>query len=304
MNRSLARAIGLLVATGILSCGGSDEAPANDIPPADSSPAGPVTRRPPAPPAWNADAGAFLAIQLNGGAVRLVNPLFTADQALDSVTVPDEAIGAAVDLLGTGRLLGTATIDAVALDSACVGWPAARLTSSAPAGWRVAFPAGRVEPLAFDSLAGLTGPDSVAVTTSAAHAASRVPGDTATVFRGRPFVVRQAHRFTAGPAIVTLVEVVRQVPQEANPLQEQIVMLLVADSASRTRQEIGTAQRRIGFEEQLASVELLAVVRLRDSGRLAVLLRREHDGGFALQWFEQGSGTHWVLRWEGALDSC
>lgn len=305
MNRWRTRAIGLVAATGMLSCSGGNETPANDTTPPDSSPAGPVVRPPVTAPAWNADAGMFFAIQLNGGAVRLVNPSFTADQALDSVAVPDDAIGATLDLVGAGRLLGTATVEATTLDSACVGWPAARLTSGAAAAWRVAFPAGRVDPVAFDSLAGLTGPDSIAVTTSTARAASRLPGDTTVVFRGRPFVVRQANRFTSGPSVITLVEVVRQVPQEANPLQEQTVMILVADSAaSPSHQEIAAARREIGFEEQLASIELVAVVRIRASGRLAMLLRREHDGGFTLQWYEQGNGNQWTLRWEGALDSC
>jgi hypothetical protein len=162
----------------------------------------------------------------------------------------------------------------------------------------VAFPEGRVEVIPFDSLPALTAADSAARVTAVARGASLAPADTAVAFHGRPFIVRQAHRFTIDSVQATLAEVVRMVPQEANPLQEQLVLLMRTGAS-----EPVFSQREVGLEEALTSMELLAVVRLRQSGTVALLLRREQEGGYRLQWIELAP-SGWRLRWQSALDGC
>jgi hypothetical protein len=93
------------------------------------------------------------------------------------------------------------------------------------------------------------------------------------------------------------------VPQEANPLQEQLVMIL-EQGPGETAQGVALAQRSAGLEESIASVDLLAVVRVRASGMLVVLLRRERENGFLLQWVERVSPGRWRVTWQSALDSC
>jgi hypothetical protein len=298
MTRAGARAIWLLLSATSLSCSGGEDPPRKDTPPPEPSPAGSPAPTPVRPPAWNVDAGTLFLLHGAGDVVRLVNPAFTAEQALDTVVTPSSAEGVAVDLFGHGGIVGTARIESVRVDSSCVGWPSASIAHAEQATWRVAFPADRIELIPFDSLPALTSADSAARVTAAARAASRAPGDTSAAFRGRPYIVRQAHLFTTDTTSTTLVEVVRLVPQEANPLHEQLVMLMVAGIVDPV-----FSLRSVGFEENLAAVELLAVIRIRSNGTVALLLRREQEGGYRLQWIEQAA-SGWRLRWESALDGC
>lgn len=299
MKRAGACAIWLMLTASSLACSGGDDPPGKDTPPPEPPPAGTPPFAPVPAPAWNANAGSLFLVHVGGGLARVVDPSYTADQALDSiVAIPPSAQGMSLDLLGVAGVVGSARIDSVLIDSTCVGWPAATLTNGSSPAWRVAFPAGRVEVIPFDSLPGLTAADSAARVTAVARAASLAPADTAVAFRGRPFIVRQAHRFTIDSLHATLAEVVRMVPQEANPLQEQLVLLTRTGAA-----EPVFSLREVGLEEILTAMELLAVLRLRESGTVALLLRREQEGGYRLQWIEQ-AGSGWRLRWQSALDGC
>jgi hypothetical protein len=63
-------------------------------------------------------------------------------------------------------------------------------------------------------------------------------------------------------------------------------------------------EREIGPEESMGSIELLAVLRVKSSGRVALLLRREQESGFILEWIERSPRGTWVVRWRSAIDSC
>jgi hypothetical protein len=297
MNRAGARAIWLLLSATSLACSGGDDPPRKDTPPPDSSPAAPPSLPPARPPAWNADAGRLFLLHDSARGVRVIDPAFTDDQALDTIIAPPVTT-LAIDLIDHGTAVGTATIDSVRIDSSCVGWPAATISGADNVTWRVAFPAGRVDVIPFDSLPALSAADSASRVTAAARAASLAPADTASAFRGRPYVVRQANRFTIDSTSVTLAEVVRLVPQEANPLHEQLVLLMRAGAA-----EPVFSLRQVGLEEGLAALELVAVLRIRSTGTIALLVRREQEGGYRLQWIEQ-SPSGWRLRWQSALDGC
>jgi hypothetical protein len=130
-----------------------------------------------------------------------------------------------------------------------------------------------------------------------------LPDDTSAAFRGRPFTVRQAHQFAVTPdTILTMYEVVRLVAQEANPLQEQ---LLILTEGGPGREPAGVFHaREVGGEERMGSIELLGVLRVRSSGRLALLVRRERESGFVLEWIERSPRGVWTVRWRSATDSC
>jgi hypothetical protein len=299
MKRAGACAIWLTVSASSLACSGGDDPPGKDTPPPEPPPAGAPPLAPVPAPAWNASAGGLFLVHGGGGVARVVDPSYTADQALDSIAaIPSSAQGMTLDLVGLAGVVGSARIESVLIDSTCAGWPAATLTNGPSPAWRVAFPAGRVEVISFDSLPGLTAADSAARVTAVARTASHAPADTAVAFRGRPFIVRQAHRFTIDSLQATLAEVVRMVPQEANPLQEQLVLLMRTGTSDPV-----FSLREVGLEEALTAMELLAVLRLRESGTVALLLRREQEGGYRLQWIEQAR-SGWRLRWQSALDGC
>jgi hypothetical protein len=252
---------------------------------------------------WNAAAGALFAVRsANGAQTWIINPAFNSAQALDTLTTAAwNAEGASLVLLDGAHIVGPGRVTAFHYDTTCAGWPTATLAAQAAttATWRLAFPEGAVEGIAYDSLPVLSPADSAARARDGALAASRLPDDTVAAFRGRPFIVRQSSRFMAGTDTLTFFEVVRLVAQEANPQQEQLLILTEGDSARPVFHE-----REVGPEESMGSIELLGVLRITSSGRLAVLVRRERESGFILEWIERTARGTWVVRWRSALDSC
>jgi hypothetical protein len=289
----------------VLACSG-ERTPRNDTtlleePPPDSeSVTAPVST-------WNRAAGTMFAVRSHDGPVAwLVNPAYGDAQALDTLTSASWNVeGAALSTMEGATILGTARVTGLKYDSTCAGWPTASLTldAVAPATWRVAFPEGTVDGLTFDSLPALASTDSAARTREGALAASRVPDDTAAAFRGRPFIVRQASRFSLrADTAVTVFEIVRQVAQEANPLQEQI--LIISEGGPSGDARVAFHRREIGVEESMGSIELLGVLRVRSSGRVALLLRRERESGFIFEWLERSPRGTWTVRWRSATDHC
>ena len=287
----------------IIACT-SERAPGNDTavvegsPPADSA-------RPTRPSTWNRAAGELFAVRSNGGPAIIVNPAYGDAQALDTLNATVWNVeGRILSMIDGAFAVGTGRVSGLRYDSTCAGWPTATLSAEAAAGtWRVAFPEGLVDGIPLDSLPILTAADSATRARAGALAASRLPDDTIAAFRGRPFVVRQANQFSISPdTLVTMFEVVRLVAQEANPLQEQ---LLIVTEEGRGREPANVFHsREVGEEEKTGSVELLAVLRVRSSGRFALLVRREHESGFTLEWIERQVRGTWVVRWRSALDSC
>ena len=264
--------------------------------------------RPPRVSTWNRAAGELFAVRgADAGQAFIVNPLYGDAQALDTLTAAEWNVeGSMLSLIDGSQVLGSGRVTGLRYDSTCAGWPTATLNvESAPATtiWRVAFPQGVVEGFAFDSLPVLSPADSAARARAGALAASRLPDDTVAAFRGRPFTVRQAHQFAVSPdTLVTMYEVVRLVAQEANPLQEQL-LILTEESPGREPAGVFHA-REVGEEEKMGSIELLGVLRVKSSGRFALLVRRERESGFVLEWIERSPRGVWTVRWRSATDSC
>jgi hypothetical protein len=288
----------------VLACT-SDRMPANDTTVAEDSLPDDSTR-PPRASTWNRAAGDVFAVRsTNGTQAWLINPLYGANQALDTLTIASwNADGVRLSMLDGAQVVGVGRVTGFRYDSTCAGWPTASLVSdpAAPPSWRIAFPDGRVEGIPFDSLPVLSPADSADRARAGALAASRLPDDTITAFRGRPFTVRQASRFAIGDTIVTLFEVVRLVAQEANPLQEQ---LLILSEETPGRDTTGAFhEREVGVEESTGSIELLGIVRVRRTGRIALLIRRDRESGFVLEWIERTPRGAWAVRWRSAADTC
>jgi hypothetical protein len=304
MNRTLRRLrpwLALLVA---VSCT-ADRAPGNDTALPEGSPPDSGTPSRPRASAWNTAAGSFFAVHTTGSSAWLVNPAYGDAQALDTLTGASWNVeGAELVMFDGAQVVGVGRVSGLRYDSTCAGWPTASLLSGSPVTpWRVAFPEGRVEGIPFDSLPVLSQADSAERARAGALAASRLPDDTVNAFRGRPFNVRQSSRFSiGGDTIGTMYEVVRLVAQEANPLQEQILIITV-EGPSRPSENV-FHEREVGAEESMGSIELLGVLRVKSTGRLALLVRREHESGFVLQWIERSPRGTWTARWRSATDGC
>jgi hypothetical protein len=262
---------------------------------------------------WDTAAGPFFAVAgATPSQAFLVYPAYASQQKLDTLHLDSTSIlNMRMDLLVSGDSAVTGRVAAVSSDSAqgCSTWPTLQLLGAdhRPVSrlWSVAFPSGRATAVPYDSLPALPRPDSVRLTIAIARAASKAPGDTATAFRGRPYVVRQANRFTLDDGSqVILAEVIRIVNQEANPLQEEMVLILEGNSGrSDTELAIAYSERRVGLEEELESLELTSVLRFRN-GTWAMLVRRDIGDGFLYALFERREPQHWVLRWRSAYAGC
>jgi hypothetical protein len=294
------RRIGLVLLAAV-GCSGERE-PGNDTASLDESPPDSVVRAG-RPSTWDRNAGTVFAVRASSGTAWIVNPDFGSAQALDTL-VTWSVEGMPLSLIDGANVVGSGRITGLHFDSTCAGWPTAALVQdTADRPWRVAFPEGRVIGIAFDSLPTLSSSDSAARVRDGALAASRLPDDTAAAFRGRPFNVRQANRFLLGPdTIVTIYEVVRLVAQEANPLHEQLLIIAEQDTDPSTATYFH--ERASGPEESTPSIEILAVLRLQATGRPAVLIRRERENGFILEWIERSPSRGWRVRWRSATDAC
>lgn len=281
---------------------------------------------PPAPnTGWRAAEAGRLLVVPAGSALRaqLVFPQFT-DTTLTAATAFELAPveGDTVELFGPAGLVGTATLtsatppvprtrgtgNGAASDAACTGWPQAALVPTAEpvSPWRVAFAAGRARPLPLDSVSALAGPDSARLAADVARIASAVPQDAASPFRGLPFVVREARRFTpvAGTQAV-VADVVRRLNLEAS--QEMEHLLLVAErSAGRPDAPwtLAYVERTAGQEETLEMSDVLAAVTLGPTRRPTLVIWRDYGDGSAYALVERGTAGRWRLRWSSAYAGC
>lgn len=305
---ALAGGFGLLLA----GCGGRDANPAKDTTSLAPSPPAAPTDGTPAVSLWNMEAGRYFAVASTAPEQgQFVDPFYSVQQDLDTLRVDTaRAGGLEFDLFSGGDPPQPARVVRIGPDSTsnCTLWPVVHLAPGSSATplpvWRVAFPRGRVESLAFDSLSVLSAPDSARITIEIARAASRIEGDTASAFRGRPYVVRQANRFSLSDGNeVVLTEVARLVNQEANPLNEQLLLILERATGSALFRPTYHV-RTIGLEEDLESMELLAVLRVVRTGGFALLLRREGEDGSALTLMERRRDGVWKQSWRSAYAGC
>lgn len=261
---------------------------------------------------WDTTVGPFVAVPAgSSNAAYVIFPEFTSDSALDSVSFDLEvARHVKFELFTDGQPAGTAHVATLGVERVenCTAWPTARLELDDGGGevrsWSVGFVAGRTEPVAFDSLQGLRRADSTRVAIDLARVASTLPGDTAVAFRGRPFIVRQAHRMMIEGRQTILAEIVRTVNQEAAPLQEHLVVVAERDSASTDPYKAAYYERTIGLEDALETTELLAIARARGTRTLFILLSRYYGDGGAYALLERRGGSGWRLRWTSAYAGC
>ena len=263
---------------------------------------------------WETGLGPLLIV---AGAQREASAVFPhfSDSTLTDTTTFDASILAdmRVDLFSRAGLAGHARLRSApvrARDDGCVAWPEATVTITdsvvARSPWTVAFAAGRVIPLALDSLENQSGADSARLTAEVSRLASLVPDDTAAAFRGIPYFVRQVRRFRIAPDThVLIANVTRRINQEANPREEQV--LLVAERAGsrpEARHTLTYHERVSGPEEAIESTDVLAAVSFIPGGAPTIVLIRDYGDGSAYALITRASGGEWKLAWNSAYAGC
>ena len=214
-------------------------------------------------------------------------------------TIPHPA---SVTLFGRGGNVQTADLPSVRDSLGCMVAP---LTAAPPPHtWSIGFVGGVVTPLAVDSAASIDHADSAVFVVSLNRLASSLPNDPAGRFAGLPFVVQSLWRFlVADGQTVVVGSLVRQINQEATPLQER-TLVVGERRGSDTLLTMGYAERSYGQEETVESRELLAAVLVGDARTPSLVLSRDFGDDNAYSLVERGADGRWRNRWTSRRRHC
>ena len=314
MKRPLLRWLGSGCLIIIGACDRDPRPAASDSTPAAPPPASDTAHTDGTRSGWTPELGPLLLVSAAPDEASAVFPTFS-DSTLTDTTTFDTSIltGMEVDLFTRSGLAGRGRLRAAparARDDGCVAWPEATVvitdSAGAQAGWTVAFAAGRARPLALDSLEALTGADSARLAAEVARLASSVPNDTAMAFQGIPYFVRQVRRFRTAEGIEGLIaNVTRRINQEANPREEQLLLLGErTGTAAAGRYTLRYHERVSGPEEAIESSDVLAALTLSRESIPVIVLIRDYGDGSAYALLTRDVNGAWRLAWNSAYAGC
>jgi hypothetical protein len=267
---------------------------------------------------WNADAGAILLVAGDApGLGEVIFPEVTDSTFGDSALMDLAPVrGAQVTLFSRRGEVGNATVvgedttaQADSSDDSCEDWPLVRLRteSRAPtAAWTVGLVAGHARSMPLDSIEHLPRADSIRLASEVVRLAEGLPDDTARAFRGLPFYVRTAKRFQPAPGIQALVaDVSRRINQEADPREEQLLLVAERDSGKADGPwRVGFHERASGHEGTVETHDVLAGLLVGLAHRPTLVLGRYVGDGVAYALLERNGAGRWELRWVSAASGC
>lgn len=190
-------------------------------------------------------------------------------------------------------------------DAECRLWPLREVRGDSPDNaWAVGFIGTQVLPLALDSVDVLSSRDSLALAAEASRLASAVTTTTPPSFQGLRFTAHDIRRFEASPGVQAIVaHLIRKVNQEANPQEEQTLLVAERDSGVVTGPyRLAYAERTHGLEEMTATPEIIAAIRI--AGRPTLVIARDGDDGVAYAFLERVGTRRWRIRWTSTLTRC
>jgi hypothetical protein len=247
---------------------------------------------------WNASAGPVLLVATDDPSRAFI---VAPDSATTDATLAALPHPADVTLLSRAGTVQTAQLPDVNETGACA---AASLTGAPPPhAWNIGFIGGVVAPLPIDSIESIPATDSSALVVWMNRLASALPNDSAGRFNGLPFVVRGLWRFTvpAGPRVV-VGSLVRQINQEATPLQER-TFLVAEQSPADSSYSTVYSERRYGDEETIQNTEVLAGALIGSNRAPTIVVARDYGDTNAFGFIERVDGR-WRIRWTSARRHC
>ena len=282
--------------------------------PSPISPA-PAMHRIVAPSTWDSSAGPVMFVRGNTASeAYVVFPAITDSTPSDAVHF-DSALtrNTTVELFqraGGGDAAHVGTLAGGEWDAdQCIEWPAAKVQNATNAdvtsGWTVAFLKGHAKALALDTVEAMAHADSARLAADITRLASTAPNDTAQTFRGIPFSVRTAYRFTPVAGVEAVVaDVVRSLNQEANPLEEHTLIVGERPSGSTSPYRLAYREVTAGSDETLESSDVLAAVTFGAPPHVDLVLAREGYESNAYALLERQADGSWRLRWTSAHTGC
>jgi hypothetical protein len=190
------------------------------------------------------------------------------------------------------------------MDEECAVWPAVALSADSSRSWTVAFQRGVASPIILRPIESLPPADSARLAVQLTRLATLLPNDTSRAFRGLPFVIRAAHRFTPpGGTEAVIAEVVRRVNVEANPREE--TLLLIADRESPTAEwRVAYSERASGDEVHVERATPLAAVSLGPQALPTVVIERTGADWVTYAFIQRFGDGVWRESWESAHSGC
>jgi hypothetical protein len=256
---------------------------------------------------WNPVAGPVLLVA--GASPDEAIVFFGASNGPTAAVDTGAVDQATATLFGRDSSRFTATLELPAgNDNAeCRIWPLRNLHAAVGAGaWSVGFLSTNVKAIPLDSVDALPARDSMALAAEASRLASAVTANTSPAFQGLRFTAHDIRRFEAAPGVQALAaQLIRRVNQEANPQEEQTLVIAERDSGVTTgRYQLAYAERSFGTEDEVVSTELVGAVRLGPNGTPSLVIARDSDAGLAYTLIERTGPRQWVTRWTSSLAKC
>jgi hypothetical protein len=250
----------------------------------------------------------LLAVPDNSASVSVVLPSVT-DSTLASASAfeLDSLSGAAVELFSREGLAGSSTLvlgQQQQTPEGCVVWPKVRLSEVPPKSWRIGFVRGVVVPLVLDSLETMSNSDSTFIVRELARLSSAVAEGDDPAFRGLPFSVRKAFRFALPKTSVVVGDIVRRIPEEANPREEHL--LLIAERAATGSDGYSSLfhSRVAGAEDAVRTSEILGAIRFVKGNTAAVVVAFDFADGGRTALVQRVSNSEWRITWRSAFSGC
>lgn len=256
------------------------------------------------PQRWDTSAGNVLLIR-DDSVTRAVFPLVAQ---LDSTVVLDEALvrGLAAEAMSAQGSAGSLRVSGFAsVDEECAVWPAVVLAADSSREWTIAFQRGASTPVSLQPIESLASADSARLAAQLARLAGSLPNDTARAFSGLPFVVRSAHRFVPESGVEAVAaEIVRRVNVEANPREENLLLIAERDAGTNGSWRVVYSERASGDELRVERATPLAAVRLGASATPTLVLERAGADWIAYVLVQRRRDGLWRTTWESAQSGC
>jgi len=248
---------------------------------------------------WNPDIGPVLLVAAAAPTEAYV--LLPNDSAARA-TFANIPRPASATLFGRAGSVQLANVPSVADSGSCM--TATIAGAPPPHAWNLGFIGGVVAPIPVDSTESFTNGDSLAAVTWMNRLASALPNDSAGHFVGLPFVVHEMWRFSLPDGTQILAaNVVRQLNQEATPLQENT--LLVAERAAKDSiYTTAYSERSYGEEESIATHELIAAAQLGADKRPAIVVERDYGDSKSYVLIERVAAGRWRAGWSSPRLHC
>ena len=249
----------------------------------------------------------LLPVSGNSAAALVVLPQMT-DSTIGSSPSGIDSIGSLpVELFSRDGLSGSTVFIAdpgQASSEGCLSWPQGRLSEIPPDPWRVGFVQGVAVPLPLDSIESMSKGDSTFVTRELARLSSLVAEGDDSTFRGLPFAIKKAYRFSHQESAILVGDVIRKIPEEANPREEHLLVIAERPVSSGGSYSPVFHTRVAGAEDAVRTNEILSAVRFVKTGRLALVIAFEYEDGGRAALLQRMNAREWRITWRSAYTGC